>query len=259
MIFGDFHTHTHLCDGKNTPEEMLRAAVDMGLTHYGFSGHATTSYDPSCCMSEEGTETYRRVIPELADRYRNTITVLCGIEQDFFADRPATGYDYVIGSVHALGADAELVVDECPEKLCHIVRSRFGGDWYAMAEAYFSLVARVPELGADVVGHMDLITKFNAGNVLFDETHPRYLEAAFAAVDALIPYDIPFEVNTGAISRGYQTHPYPNVPILRYIAQKGGRVLLSGDAHHTGGICYEFAKWQPELVHLGLTVAQEIR
>lgn len=255
MIRGDFHTHTSFCDGKNTAEEMLQRAIDMGLTHYGFSGHALTSYDLSCCMTLEGMSQYNATVRELQEKYADKITVFRGIEQDFYADIPAVGYDYVIGSVHCLKhGDRFNVVDESKEKIISIVNDVYDGDWYAMAESYFAMVARVPELGADIVGHIDLITKFNDGNVLFDETHPRYLEAAYKAVDALIPYRIPFEINTGAIYRGYQTRPYPSVPILEYIKQKGGKVILSGDAHHVDGICYKFHECRKLVEDIGLTI-----
>ena len=31
MILNDFHTHTQVCDGKNTAEEMVNAALSMGI------------------------------------------------------------------------------------------------------------------------------------------------------------------------------------------------------------------------------------
>ena len=88
MIRGDFHTHTSFCDGKNTAEEMLQRAIDMGLTHYGFSGHALTSYDLSCCMTLEGMSQYNATVRELQEKYADKITVFRGIEQDFYADIP---------------------------------------------------------------------------------------------------------------------------------------------------------------------------
>ena len=35
----DIHTHTKWCDGKNSAEEMVRAALALGLECLGFSGH----------------------------------------------------------------------------------------------------------------------------------------------------------------------------------------------------------------------------
>ena len=95
---------------------------------------------------------------------------------------------------------------------------------------------------ADLIGHFDLITKYNEKNALFDEESPRYLDAAFSALDALLETGRPFEVNTGAISRGYRSRPYPALPLLRRIAQKGGRVVLSSDSHSAKTLCAHFAE-----------------
>ena len=42
MILEDFHLHTTFSDGKHTPEEMIRAALDMGMKRIGISDHAPT-------------------------------------------------------------------------------------------------------------------------------------------------------------------------------------------------------------------------
>ena len=39
--------------------------------------------------------------------------------------------------------------------------------------------------GCQIVGHFDLITKFNEGDKLFDTSHPRYVNAALGALERL--------------------------------------------------------------------------
>ena len=46
--------------------------------------------------------------------------------------------------------------------------------------------------------------------------------------------------NTGAIARGYRDIAYPAPEILSYIAKKGGKVLLTSDAHSPEHLCYRF-------------------
>ena len=48
----NYHTHTTYCDGNNTPEEVVKAAIDMGFDAIGFSGHGYTDYDLSYCMKD---------------------------------------------------------------------------------------------------------------------------------------------------------------------------------------------------------------
>lgn len=242
MILSDLHVHTIFSDGKNTPEEMVLAAIDKGMTKIGFSDHSYTSYDESYCMSREGTQVYRKVVESLKEKYRDQIEILCGIEQDFYSDFPPEGYDYVIGSVHAVRVErGYFSVDESPEVLQAAAERYFGGDWYALAEHYYQTVAQVVErTGADIIGHFDLVTKFNEGGKLFDENHPRYVAAWQEAADRLLKTGKPFEINTGAMSRGYRTQPYPAGQIIHYIRKNGGSFILSSDAHAAENLCHAF-------------------
>ncbi len=238
----DLHVHTTYSDGANSPEEMILAAIEIGLSTIGFSDHSYMDFDESWCMQKDQIDNYRREIRALGEKYKDQIRVLCGIEQDYDTKDPAEGFDYVIGSVHCLKCgDIWFSVDHTKEMLQEFVERYFNGDYYAMAEAYFKKVADVAaKTGASIIGHLDLITKFNEPTPLFDEQHPRYRAAWQAAVDALLPYDVPFEINFGAISRGYRTTPYPAPEIRRYIYEHGGRFILSSDSHNTGTIAFGF-------------------
>ena len=245
----DYHVHTTFSDGKSTPEEVVRAAIAMGLTELGFSDHAYTGFDRSCCIPEERIEEYKRTISALKEKYRGQIRILCGIEQDYYSETDTAGYDYVIGSVHYVKAgDCFLSVDDTQQIQQSAVETWFGGDYYAFAERYFELVADVVEkTHADIIGHFDLVSKFNEKFPRFDEGHPRYVRAWQQAADRLIPYGKPFEINTGAISRGYRTSPYPSREMIDYIRQRGGTFLLSSDSHRADTLCYDFSRLQAEL------------
>ena len=256
MILQDLHTHTVYCDGQNAPEDMVRAAIEKGMSRIGCSGHCYTFFDTSYCMSEDGVKEYCAEIAALKEKYKGQIEILCGVEQDYYATASTAPFDYVIGSVHYVKCgDAYLPVDESEKTLLCGVEKYFGGDMYAFAERYFAIVGDVlANTGADIIGHFDLLSKFNEGGRLFDESHPRYVAAYIAAIDRLLPYGKPFEVNTGAISRGYRTHPYPSRAMLEYIAEKGGSVILSGDTHSAETLCYQFAKWYAECKEIGVNV-----
>ena len=109
---------------------------------------------------------------------------------------------------------------------------------------------------ASVIGHFDLIVKLNANNRFFDENNPRYISAVNSALDALLKTGRPFEINTGAVSKGYRDFPYPSLRILKYIAAHGGSVILSSDSHRKETLMYDFPKYE-ELAHsLGLKVCE---
>lgn len=255
MILEDFHVHSTFSDGKNTPDEVVRAALDMGMKRIGFSDHSRTKMDEGYCLREGAEVEYKRAIGELKEKYRGKIEILCGIEQDLYSPIPAVGYDYIIGSVHHFKmGDRYANVDMSAEKQLKVAEEWYGGDFYAMAESYFDAVAQVANLRPNIVGHIDLIAKFNQDNRLFDENNERYLAAAYRAVDALLPCGAAFEINTGAISRGYRKTPYPAPAILRYILSRGGHVIFSSDAHRAENLCYEFETWNGYFRDMGFKV-----
>ena len=242
MITRDLHMHTVYCDGADTPEEMVKSAVEKGLRTVGLSGHSYTFFDESYCMQQADVPRYINEIRYLRIKYFDRIHVLCGVEQDYYSDYPTDDFDYVIGSVHYVRVDdAYIPIDESPAILQFAIDAHFGGDPYALCERYFATVADVARKTAcDIIGHFDLISKFNEHEKLFDEKHPRYVAAWKKAVDELLPYDVPFEINTGAIARGYRSEPYPSAEIREYIREKGGRFVLSSDAHSAQAIAYRF-------------------
>ncbi len=244
MILRDLHCHTCFCDGKNTPEEMVRSALSKGMAAIGISGHGYTAFDTRYCMSVKATEEYKTEIRRLKEKYAGQIEILLGIELDALSELDTSDFDYVIGSAHYVKCgDQYLPIDESPEDFELICRDHFGGDYYAFAEEYYRTVSTLAEKKIDIVGHIDLITKFNEGNRLFDMQEPRYLAAAKAAIDALLPLGIPFEINTGAISRGYRVAPYPDIALSGYIKQKGGSLILSSDSHSAENLCFGFDKF----------------
>ena len=246
----DLHVHTTFSDGKNTPEEIVLEAIRRGMDTIGFSDHSYTRFDESYCMKKERIEEYIHTVRALKEKYRDRIRVLLGIEQDLYSAEPTDRYDYVIASVHYLKIGETFVeVDWSPEIQKETAKTYFGGDFYQMIEAYFETVALIPQkLRADYIGHFDLISKYNEKEALFSEDDPRYLKPAFRAVDALIRSgNRVFEINTGAMARGYKTVPYPSDKLRRYIEQQGGRFILSSDSHKKETLCYAFSEYQSEV------------
>ena len=233
MIRGDFHVHSDYSDGNDPLEVMVQAAIAKGFTALVMTDHAYMD-DPTRTwgMSLDRVEPYRREIVLLKEKYRGKIDLLCGIEQDIDSPLGVEGYDYAIGSVHAVKkGNALCEVDDGLEKVKQNLVENFP-DPYDYVEAYYRRVASLPEkFRFDIVGHFDLLTKWQEKEQLFDESHSRYRAAAEEALKALTSLDILFEVNCGAIGRGYRTAPYPAPPILRSIYERGGDVIITGDCH----------------------------
>ena len=246
MILSDLHIHTSFSDGDNTPEEIVLAAIEKNMDTIGFSDHSYTFFDESYCMKRENIKAYKSEISRLKEKYKDKIKILCGIEQDFYSSEIADGYDYVIGSVHYLKAGEKYFpIDEGSDYLLNAANTYFDGDIYKLCEEYFDTVSKIRNV--DIIGHFDLITKFNEPTPLFDEKNERYVAAYKKALDTLLKLDIPFEINTGIVYRGLKTFPYPSIDILEYILKNGGKTVLSSDSHSKEALMFGFSKYEKYL------------
>ena len=169
-------------------------------------------------------------------------SLYCGLEWDSCSPLPEKKLDYLIGSVHyfpALPDGTRFTVDGSAQLLAQCAQVQFGGDMAAQADCYYALVARLAEVPqVDIVGHFDLITKF-------DEPHTRYPSvppSARAAMERLIRAGKIFEINTGAISRGYRQTPYPTEPLLRLLREMDGKILFTADAHRACDVAFGYAE-----------------
>ena len=178
---------------------------------------------------EEGNPVYKQMIPTYEalgiDYSKHKARQIQKEDYDKF--------DYIIGSVHYIKIGEEYVpVDFSAQKLKDAADKYFDGDIYPLLEEYYRLVGTITEkIDADIIGHFDLITKFQEKEPLFDENDQRYVNAWKAAADKLIKANVPFEINSGAISRGYRTTPYPSPAIKEYILKNGGRFIYNSDSH----------------------------
>ncbi len=255
--WSNYHTHTVFCDGTDTPEELVVEAIRLGCPEIGFSGHSFTEFDQSYCMSKERTLQYKKTIRALQRKYEGSIRILLGIEQDYYSGEPTDDYDYIIGSVHYVLKDGVyLPVDESRELFTENISKYYSGDVYAFVEDYYQTVAGIYEkTKCAIIGHFDLVTKFNENNFLFDTAHPRYVKAAEKALYSLMKVPAIFELNTGAMARGYRSVPYPEPFLLKQLQQSGAEVIISSDCHAKAGLLFGFneiaenREWRKHIRH----------
>ena len=229
----NLHTHTTYCDGIDTPEEMIAHARAKGFDSLGFSGHSVMPFAPQFSMSEEGTLEYIREINAMKEKYKGEMDIYLGLELEMYSRTDLSPYDYIIGSCHYFKMGERYVgYDRSAQEVREVIDTEFGGDGIAFARAYYDNVSRLPELGrVDIIGHFDLITKNCEKIRLFDPESKEYLDAAMSAIDALAGKIDLFEVNTGAISRGYRTSPYPTATLIKEFKRRGFGAVISSDCH----------------------------
>lgn len=239
MILRSYHNHSTYCDGKSTVEEMVRSAIAAGMQAIGFSGHATFPYDLRFCTKPEDFPAYVAAVNACKEKYAGQIEIYLGVENDFYGLQPDFPHDYALGAAHYMQKDGiYYYVDYSREVLQKAIDEGFGGDPYAMTAFYYQVVAQFPDrMDFDIVAHFDLVTKFNEGGRMFNEDDPRYWKPALETMEYLAKKGYAFEINTGAISRGYRTAPYPSMRLLKALHDFGGSIVFGCDSHNAGTVC----------------------
>lgn len=242
----NIHTHSIFCDGKNSPEEMAEKAVELGLVSLGFSGHSFTPCDPSYCMLHASTIEYKDQVTRLKRQYAGKLEIYLGCERDYYTDQAeyTNDYDYIIGSVHYIFKDRFcLAIDHAQKIQEDAVQNLYSGSWMALIRDYYEVMTQMPaRVCPDVIGHFDVITKFNEGGRLFDEDSAAYRSIALDAMDSILRTNRLFEINTGAIARKKRTTPYPSLFLLRHLHERGGEIILTSDCHDRDYLLCSFSE-----------------
>jgi len=236
------HSHTTFVDGRDTAGEMAQAALALGFHTLGFSEHGHADYD-DCSMALEQEPEYRSEIRRLKAAYAGRLNILLGYEHDWLSPANVSEYEYYIESVHYVRRGGVLFcVDDTRQILTDAARELYGGDMYALCRDYFRTVcASIEGTNADILGHIELVMKFNETRDLFDDTDPRYLGPALACAELAARSGRLIEINTGAIARGYRTQPCPGAAMLRRAAECGGRIIITSDCHNRDYLDCHFA------------------
>jgi histidinol-phosphatase (PHP family) len=246
----DYHVHTDLCGhAVGEMEEYVQAAAQKGLDELGFNDHAPTFHvqDPELAMAAHQLPRYVEHVRALQRKHTRP-RIRLGIEADFvpgyeddlrdLLDR--YDFDYVYGSVHIIGDwrfdDTRLYP--------HHYRGRNPQE---ACRDYFDLVQKSAGSGLfDVLGHMDLIKKFNHWPL------GELDELTEQTVRTVAETGVCVEVNTSGLRKPCQ-EAYPSEEILRLCHRHGVPVTLGSDAHHPGEVAMDFDRAIALLKRIGYT------
>ncbi len=244
----NLHTHTLYCDGINTPEELIQEALRKGFHSIGFSGHSYMKrYPKDYSMTPENNFSYQQEIRRLKQKYAGKIEIFCGMEADYYSQASLEGYDYLIGSVHYINQDGVLLdFDRTDLKypqyaMERILNEFFEGDGSRLVRAYYETLAKLGEgRPYNIIGHYDLIVKHNEFMHFIDEDSKEYRHAAVEAAEALAGKVKYFEVNSGAMARGYRSIPYPAPFIIKELKRLGFGAVITSDCHRKENLDFGF-------------------
>ena len=239
MRYSNFHTHTTYSDGKNSVRENIEAAIEKGMSALGFSDHSYTDFDLSYCIKKDDLPKYIEEVRRLGEEYSDRIEIYLGYELDGLAKMENRElYDYTIGDLHYIRTpDGLRNVDSNVAEFTEVTEKYFGSDPIAFAKAYYEFYTEIiPIIRPDILGHIDLVTKFG----FVDEDDKKYRSYAIEALASSLKICPIIEMNTGAIARGYRKTPYPAPFLLKEIKERGGKIILSSDSHRASDLTCAF-------------------
>lgn len=227
----DYHMHSILSDGKQTYEEMIKKAIEIGLEEVGFSDHVCLK-TVEWAVSPIDIPVMTEQILELREKYQDQITVRYGIEMDYFPGKEKEiqkiisqlPLDYVIGSVHFIGdwnfdTDKSLYGKWSNDELYHM---------------YYELIQQAAKSGLfDTIGHLDIIKKFR---VYPESDQTQLMEDTLKVIKQ---NGLVVELNTGGLDRPCaELTPSPEIVEQCYFHHIP--MTISSDAHSTAQLARHY-------------------
>lgn len=250
MIKQNLHTHSQYDDGKDAIDEIVQKAQERGFTILGFSGHGYYAKDDSS-MTPEKTKQYIQDVRQAQQQAPNGLKIYLGIEEDSMAPiENVEDFDYVIGSVHYLEHNGKIYpIDYSQEQFDEMLKEGYQNDINALAKDYYLAIERQAQNpNIQIIGHLDLIAKYNEDQSYYCFDDPKILSYAKVAIEQLVKAGKIFEMNSGAMARGYRNSPYPSIELLKLIYEANGKILINTDCHdkeyldYGMQICLDLAK-----------------
>jgi histidinol-phosphatase (PHP family) len=227
---------------KGELERVVERAIEAGFSHYGLSEHSPRWRTEDLFPGEEDLtpedlmrifEDYAAHARALREQVAGKLDLLVGFETERLPPedwatrmrglRTRFAPDYIVGSVHDVDGQ---VIDFSPERTRAVAEAIGGVELLQMR--YFDAVADlVTELRPEVVGHIDLIRKFDGPAPSFSPAVYRHIDLALEAVRSVQGV---LEVNCATHRRGLGP-VYPLPEILQRARRMGIGVTLGDDSH----------------------------
>ena len=238
----NLHSHTQFCDGRATMAEFAKAAVEAGMTHYGFSPHSPVPIDSPCNMSKDDVPAFLAEVKRIQEQYASSPTrFYAAMEVDYLGDDwgPSHPYfqslplDYIIGSVHFIPSqDGVLVdIDGRFENFKRKMGEYFHNDIHYVVDTFYACSRKMLEAGGfDIIGHFDKIGH-NAGHFAPGiELEPWYQQHVHDLIDLIAEKGVIAELNTKAWADHHRM--FPNSRYLSQVIAKGIPMIVNSDAHY---------------------------
>lgn len=252
MQLANHHAHSHFSDGRLTPEDYLKNAIDQELIIYGFSDHAPIPHADFGEMTMEDLSVYLKEIDRLKEKYGNQIQIYKSLEVDYIPGMISleskhiqeADLDYTIGAVHYVNFFQDGSPWGFEASLAHFekgIDEIFHGDVKTALQRYYELIREmVRDYTPDVVAHLDRIKKLNKGDRFFSENADWYRDEVVRTLETIAQAGVIMEVNTKSFYKKELDETYPGKWALGIAREMNIPVNIGSDAHHPDDITKGF-------------------
>lgn len=250
----DLHLHTTYSDGKNTPEQMIIAALKKNFHTIAITDHMPLPFPDNCSMNYKKLIDYRRELFLLQQKYKNQINILVGLELDYLPHHLTwtknivnLEWDILIGSVHFFSITNQLqtplIVDQSAETFQKILTTHFSNNIKKLVKDYYNLVKQSLQTNwFKIVGHIDLIKKYNNNNRFFNDKDNWYKKELETTLELVSKHQLTLEINTAGLNKPIQ-EAYPSNWIIDYCQNKKIPLSITSDAHEEQQIGQHFSQF----------------
>lgn len=266
-----YHTHTNFSDGRNTIDEMLSQAVNLGWKEIGISNHLiihknirktsfyknslnhgfSDMYRDSFEQSLKDFKDHSRFIRETATKY--PLKVFIGYETDFFIYKgwksefkdfiKEIDYDYLVsGNHYFMSEDGETLYDigsfkpdsesDATEQFETLLQRHYQTIGKAVESGFFTFLAHLDYARYCPFTHQILM-----------------LNEQFKIVQKLKKYGMACELSTKGLRRIDDF--YPSEPVVKELIKENVPIVISDDAHFCHELGIDFEKAENLLQKLG--------
>lgn len=265
MLWTNFHSHCHYCDGTDRPENYLQEAVRQRVKVYGFSSHAPLPFAPAWAMKYSNVARYLEEIQHLKHKFEDLLEVYTGLEIDYIPNlsSPNSDYiktlhlDYAIGSVHYVDRFPDGTpweIDGTTKLFKAGLKAIFKDNIKKAIKRYYELIREMVENHTpDIIGHLDKIKIHNLKKDFFLEDEKWYRREVEKTLLSIAKSGSILEVNVRGLYKNKPLETYPSLWILAQARELNIPIMINSDCHHPLEITRLFVETAEALLRIGYT------
>lgn len=268
-----YHCHTNFSDGKNSLEEMVAKAKNLGFLHIGISDHLIVhkniEQSPSwpIMTSRSDSHIYKKDFQSALSDYQKhcekirklskeeNFKILVGFEVDFFTYNgwleelkdflSQIDYDYLISGNHFLFTNDCNTIYNIDKRLSSVIDKP---KIQKLIASHFNVIAKSAESGLfKFVAHLDYVRKMGTEFCADSD----FIKEKSTIVESLKKNGIATELSTKGLRKIGDF--YPNEWFLKELTKNSVQMVISDDAHQVEELGIDFVKAEKKLAELNIT------